>query len=463
LQKYKNCFEQKPGFQDETFRWMNSEAEKENCDKCGGIILDEMSVQEDMSIEFRGDVMKIVGLVDFGKASDVMYQSIKNGTKNGPPDNNNNKIRLASHILQFIFLGYDGFRFPFGYFPTKGANAPELYLAISNALQKLLSYDFKVDFICFDGASANRVLMHMFFDDDIVEKKFTCYSLFANVQMTFLMDPSHVVKRIRNNIYASGDQEGKTRKLKHGEDYIIWDHWVAAFEWDRTNNFVRIHQALTEQHFNLTNPSKMRNKLAEDVLNEEMLKLMLAYKNSLSDEVFLQGSIRLLEETSKIVNVFRDFNPLCDVNDSRLVHLNKAQQFFSHWENDVMCIKSLTAGEKSRRLMSRETREDIQSVLLGFCEICKRRITKTSASVTPGRMNSDIVENNFCQQRSKYHGANANPTVAQYKHGITSVILGQKVISKKSNAFMRIRSADPYTFSSPVPLNGSRKRKRPSK
>jgi hypothetical protein len=116
LQKYKNCFDQQPGFPDETLRWMNSEAEKENCDKCGGIVLDEMSVQEDMSVEFRGDKMNIVGLVNIGEAANAMYQKSKNG----------NDIRLASHILQFIFLGYDGFRFPFGYLPTRGANAPEL-------------------------------------------------------------------------------------------------------------------------------------------------------------------------------------------------------------------------------------------------------------------------------------------------------------------------------------------------
>ena len=197
LKKYKNCFEQCPGFTDETVSWMNSEAEKENCDKCGGIILDEMSVQEDLSVEFRGDVMKLEGMVDLGEASNTMYQG------NKKPKSDHSDIRLASHILQFIFLGYDGFRFPFGYFATKGANAPELFLAVSNALQKLLSYGFQVDFLCFDGACANRVLMHMFFNSDAQEKNFTCCSLFSNVPITFMMDPSHVLKRVRNNIYSS--------------------------------------------------------------------------------------------------------------------------------------------------------------------------------------------------------------------------------------------------------------------
>ena len=58
-------------------------------------------------------------------------------------------------MLQFIFLGYDGFCFPVAYFPRSGATAPELYISVWD-VSKLYEFDINVDYICFDGSSNNR-------------------------------------------------------------------------------------------------------------------------------------------------------------------------------------------------------------------------------------------------------------------------------------------------------------------
>ena len=47
------------------------------------------------------------------------------------------------------------------------------------------------------------------------------------------MDFSHNIKKIRNNIYASGDHEICKRKLKIKEKFVVWDHWINAYNWDR--------------------------------------------------------------------------------------------------------------------------------------------------------------------------------------------------------------------------------------
>ena len=59
----------------------------------------------------------------------------------------------------------------------------------------------------------------------------------------------------------------------------------------------------------------------------------------------------------------------------------------------------------------------------------KKRITSGS-SVMPSRINTDIVENCFSQQRSQKHGSNTNPTYLQYSKGVNSVLLGRS--SKRS-------------------------------
>jgi hypothetical protein len=38
---------------------------------------------------------------------------------------------LATHVLQFVFLGFTGFRFPFAHFPSTTASATDMYLLIS--------------------------------------------------------------------------------------------------------------------------------------------------------------------------------------------------------------------------------------------------------------------------------------------------------------------------------------------
>lgn len=68
-----------------------------------------------------------------------------------------------------------------------------------------------------------------------------------------------------------------------------------AVEWDRTLNARRLHHKVTDSHLHLNLAEKMRNELAETMLNSEMLNLMQSYQNSLSNSSVLDGAIELLE------------------------------------------------------------------------------------------------------------------------------------------------------------------------
>lgn len=84
-------------------------------------------------------------------------------------------------------------------------------------------------------------------------------------------------------------------------------------------------------------------------------------------------------------------------------------------------------------LISHKTRQGIISSILGFEELCMHKLKKQSASIIPCRLNSDIIENIFCQQRTLHNGANTNPTYLGYCYSMNSVILRQATISRKSN------------------------------
>jgi hypothetical protein len=56
----------------------------------------------------------------------------------------NGEPKLASHVLQLLFLGDTGFRFGFAHFPTKEANASDLYVVFWEAVLHLEKWGFKV-------------------------------------------------------------------------------------------------------------------------------------------------------------------------------------------------------------------------------------------------------------------------------------------------------------------------------
>lgn len=139
----------------------------------------------------------------------------------------------------------------------------------------------------------------------------------TKTQICLIMYYSHVVKKIRNNITKSGTLTTHKRYLKLGKKYIVWEHWYKAYQWDFYSNTLKVYQQLTQDHFFLNSQLKMRNKLAEDVLNENMLHFMTQI--SLGDKgEELQGSIELLQHTSVIIQNLRDARPITSYSVKRL-------------------------------------------------------------------------------------------------------------------------------------------------
>ena len=83
----------------------------------------------------------------------------------------------------------------------------------------------------------------------------------------------HNVKKIRNNIQKS-NASGKPRLLNVNGHNIAWKKFKGAYNWDQSSHSLPLHEGLTPQHFELDSASKMKNHLAEDVLDRKMLFLM---------------------------------------------------------------------------------------------------------------------------------------------------------------------------------------------
>lgn len=176
-----------------------------------------------------------------------------------------------------------------------------------------------------------------------------------------------------------------------------------------------------------------------------MLGLMKEYQQTLSDKSVLNETITFLEHTSVIVALFNDEVPVVSLGDERITNLTKALDYFVQWENEVS-TQGGPAKNKSRQLMTAECREDLKCMILGVIEISDRLIKEEGCSINMSRLNSDVVENIFCQQRTLYNGANKNPNYFQYSYTINTIVLCQTTIINKAtkNNSGKRHSCSPY-------------------
>lgn len=357
---YKNKVKQQVGFDQDVFKWMFEEARRRNIPEegwTGGIILDEMSIQSDIQISKSGDMVELSGLVEIGEEGNICHV-MRTGKKDK---------YLGTHALQMVFLGISGFRFPFAHFITDGIQAPELYTLFWEAVDKLQTFGFNAVYTCMDGAQSNRSFMK--YNIRLNKPTFSSPSPCSLGTMIFMMDVSHVIKKIRNNTLKSGIQKGSTRLLTLPSSCTVqWQMFIDCFLWDRTNA-VQLHKKLTNEHLFPSTQSKMRNYLAEDILNNEMLHLMQQYQMYLGPKgCVLDGAIEFLGHTSKLIEIFRSKKPVQSKDDERLFELRTINAWFETWES--------APGSSSKHLMSAQCHEDIHACIVGFLNLCELCLQK---------------------------------------------------------------------------------------
>ena len=407
LQMIKNSIDKKPGVNMDMIKWMCESCERSKTSKQGGSIFDEMSIQPGIQLEGASDGgMSMTGCVDCGSSN------------NGIPEANNEAcdIQIATYVLQFVFLAYNGFRFPFSYMLTKGIITGELTTLFWDIVNTLGTCGFQIDFVCMDGASVNRAFLNAI--SDPITSLATNITSYNFKKIACIMDFSHVIKKNRNSLEASADHRNRHLQTPFGT--LLWKHFINAYIWDKSNNFLRIHSKLTNDHFWLNSTLKMRNHLAEEVLNSDMLLLLKEYRDALTSGDYLNPAIKLVEITSQFINIFRSSQPICSLQDERLCNLATIKSFFMDWKDYCDDAKMLHIYDK-QIFVTDQCYQDIVSCINGFVSLCHEKLPDTA--VIPRLINSDVCENIFCQQRTTYSGANANPDASQYRYTFHIVII----------------------------------------
>ena len=88
-----------------------------------------------------------------------------------------------------------------------------------------------------------------------------------------LFNPQHNFKKIRNNVEKSNESKKPKCLMIEGKS-VTWKMFKEAFNWDQSSCSLPLHERLTPLHFEMDPAARMRNHLAEDVLDNKMLFLM---------------------------------------------------------------------------------------------------------------------------------------------------------------------------------------------
>lgn len=150
LRYYKASFDQLAGFHPDIFLLMSTEAKKYNSaqgDIKGGICIDEMSIQEDLCFVKTHEEAQLIWFVDLGEDGDNLR--ILTGQE---------ERSLATHVLQFVYLGINSLRFPFACFPVTQTKAGNLHFLFWKAVKFLICIIFKSCLYQWTGYKQTEIL-----------------------------------------------------------------------------------------------------------------------------------------------------------------------------------------------------------------------------------------------------------------------------------------------------------------
>ena len=172
-------------------------------EKCGDpagtynrmILLDEISIQQDLQVVKRDHDWDIVGAVDLGPLVNGLEDISKR----------KKELQMASHYFQYVCVGFNGFRWPVAHYGTNNVNSHSIFFTFWPFLDVLHSYGFDVHGVLMDGSNNNRQVSRLLMK---AQNARACrYSVpnphNAKGHVSLIQDCKHVFKKICNSILSS--------------------------------------------------------------------------------------------------------------------------------------------------------------------------------------------------------------------------------------------------------------------
>lgn len=149
--------------------------------------------------------------------------------------------------------------------------------------------------------------------------------------------------------------------------------------------------------------------------------------------------------TSIEVKNFTSPLPYASTEDDRFFENRRVLNWIEDWEVEISGRVDLNASDRNKLIFSDKLLFDLKSMIIGFEQICNISFHLNPGCISKSMyVNSDLVENIFCQVRGG-NGQNNNPTYCQYGPTINSILLGQTCSTSKCNT---VKNSS-FSFSKP--------------
>lgn len=276
-----------------------------------------------------------------------------------------------------------------------------------------------------DGASPNRKFFRLHCNltgdpkHDLVYKTYNVFAEFRFIY--FFADSPHLMKTARNCLYNSGSGSCSRYMWNNGK-YLLFRHIANLFYSDQEFALHSLPK-LTLDHIMLTSYSKMKVKLATQVLsksvaialeesgNEEVLGTAMFCQ--MMNDFFDCTNVRSTTEHSRKRNHF--IKPYTSCDDERFSWLkNVFLKYLEDWREITLTRPGeYSSDDRGKMFLSLQTYEGLRISVYSHVEAIQFLLKEGFQYVLTERFMQDVVEDYFGHQRAR-GGRSDNPTAQQF-------------------------------------------------
>jgi len=279
----------------------------------GGILMDEMYVQDGLLINNNKDVVGFVS--DWATSYDERLQY---GTKAGVEQAVQHSVANSVCVMQYRSLA--GTNVPLMYYPCRALKSGELTQMFEHVLSMCERLGLAIVFVSTDGASNFRTWRHSKF----AHQGEAWMNLAAPLRaaggaaaadapdpdpdvrrIVYIPDFDHIIKKIRNNMLRTLTTDNNKRYLAWGDLVVMWD-CVKVLRDQCAAEVIGLRKRITDAVFNPNAAQKMSVELATVIFSQDVVERakLMAEKDDRQKKMWA-GFARMVKDVRQLIVAFK--------------------------------------------------------------------------------------------------------------------------------------------------------------
>lgn len=340
-------------------------------------------------------------------------------------------VGLAKDVLVFMFSEIsDSWQIPVAYYYIASITGEEKTELIRTIIGNLHEVGVKITNITFDGHKTNLAASDQLGADlNVFSNTFDPSFNIDGTAVNIILDPSHMIKLIRNSIAGSQIHDAENKPIK-------WVYFERLVRFERRRNFGSMHK-MTQGHIDY-HSNEMNVKLAVQTLSASTANAM---------EFLLQKGHSEFKGAEPTIKLIRIFNDIFDVFNStkstistaiplkRKISRENVEQILLLFDEANAYVKGLKLRNKSGKLTplcSSVLKTGFMGAVVNMASLkamYERLIESNQIATFPTHyLSQDHLEAFFAKIRSfKYNGDNRHQTCQQFDAAMRKILANTSI------------------------------------